>query len=161
MSIFSALALSFAPSLRSVAPPTLIVMNVAAIGALILARGAPAGDDASVFLLYIILSSIILVVSFASAALLARRRQSASPNANMDVLTVRISEDGVCHFFDDSAPCEQLGKYLLTKHIAQNRHIHIAVDRASKYELVTATLESLRGTGFKVGFVNYDPSSSH
>jgi biopolymer transport protein ExbD len=82
--------------------------------------------------------------------------QSASPDANTDVLTVRISEDGVCHFLDDSAPCEQLGKYLLTKHLAQNGHIHIAVDRASKYELVAATLKSLDGTGFKVGFVNYD-----
>jgi len=86
--------------------------------------------------------------------------QSASPDANTDVLTVRIAEDGVCHFLDDSAPCEQLGKYLLRKHLAQNRHIHIAVDRASKYELVVATLKSLDGTGFKVGFVNYDAHAS-
>ena len=86
--------------------------------------------------------------------------QSASPDANMDDLTVRISEDGVCHFLDDSAPCEQLGKYLLTKHLAQNGHIHIAVDRASKYELVVATLKSLEGTGIKVGFVNYDAHAS-
>ena len=85
--------------------------------------------------------------------------QSASPNANTDVLTVRISADGVCHFLDDSAPCEQLGKYLLTKHLAQNRHLHIAVDRASKYELVTATLKSLEGTGFKVGSLNSEPST--
>ncbi len=86
--------------------------------------------------------------------------QSASPERNTDVLTVLISEDGVCHFLDDSAPCEQLGKYLLTKHLAPNGHIHIAVDRASKYELVAATLESLEGTGFKVGFVNYDAQAS-
>jgi len=81
-------------------------------------------------------------------------QQSASPDANADVLTVRISADGVCHFLDDSAPCEQLGKYLLTKHLAQNGHLHIAVDRTSKYELVAATLKSLEDTGFKVGFVN-------
>lgn len=86
--------------------------------------------------------------------------QSALLDANTDVLTVRISEDGVCHFLDDSAPCEQLGKYLLTKHLAQNGQIHIAVDRASKYELVAATLKSLDGMGFKVGFVNYDPHAS-
>jgi biopolymer transport protein ExbD len=85
--------------------------------------------------------------------------QSASPDANTDVLTVRISEDGVCHFLGDSAPCEQLGKYLLTKRLAQNRHIHIEVDRASKYELVAATLESLEGTGFKVGSLNSEPST--
>ena len=86
--------------------------------------------------------------------------QSASPERNTDVLAVLISEDGVCHFLDDSAPCEQLGKYLLTKHLARNGHMHIAVDRASKYELVAATLESLEGTGFKVGFVNYDVHTS-
>ena len=86
--------------------------------------------------------------------------QSAPPEANSDALTVRISEDGVCHLLDASTPCDQLGQYLLTRHLAQNGHIHIAVDRSSKYELVAATLESLRGTGFKVGFVNYDATSS-
>ena len=86
--------------------------------------------------------------------------QSASPERNTDVLTVLISEDGVCHFLEDSEPCEQLGKYLLTKHLTPNAHIHIAVDRASKYELVAATLKSLEGTGFKVGFVNYDAQAS-
>jgi hypothetical protein len=38
-------------------------------------------------------------------------------------LTVRISADGVCNFLDDSALCEQLGKYLLTKHPAQKRQV--------------------------------------
>jgi len=86
--------------------------------------------------------------------------QSASLDA--DVLTIHISENGICHFLDDSAPCEQLGEYLLTKHLAQNGHIHIAVDRASKYELVAATLESIQRAGIKVkiGFVNYDAHAS-
>jgi biopolymer transport protein ExbD len=83
--------------------------------------------------------------------------QSASPDT--DVLTVRIAADGVCHFLDDSASCEQLGEYLLAKHLAQNRHLHITADRASKYELIVATLKSLQGTGFKVGFVNAGPST--
>jgi biopolymer transport protein ExbD len=95
------------------------------------------------------------LIAFGQSAL----AQSALPDANSDVLTVRISADGVCHFLGDSAPCEQLGKYLLTKRLAQNRHLHIEVDRASKYELVAATLESLEGTGFKVGFVNSEPST--
>jgi biopolymer transport protein ExbD len=86
--------------------------------------------------------------------------QSAPPDTNAEVLTVRISEDGVCHVLDASTPCDQLGQYLLTKHLARNGRISIAVDRSSKYELVVATLESLRGTGFTVGFVNYDASSS-
>lgn len=86
--------------------------------------------------------------------------QRASPDANPDVLTIRIAADDVCHFLDDSAPCEQLGAYLLTKHPTANRHIHIAVDRASQYELVAATLKSLQGTGFKVGFVNSDAAAS-
>jgi biopolymer transport protein ExbD len=86
--------------------------------------------------------------------------QSAPPDADPEVLTVLISEDGVCNVLDASTPCDQLGPYLLAKHLAQNGRISIAVDRSSKYELVAATLESLRGTGFKVGFVNYDASSS-
>jgi biopolymer transport protein ExbD len=84
--------------------------------------------------------------------------QSASPDANAEVLTIRISEDGVCHVLEVSTPCDQLGPYLLTTHLAQkNGHVHIVVDRASKYELIAATLESLQRAGFgKIGFVNYD-----
>jgi biopolymer transport protein ExbD len=85
--------------------------------------------------------------------------QNTSPDTNAEVLTVRISEDGVCHVLDASTPCAQLGQYLLTKHLAQNGRIHIDVERSSKYELLMATLESLRGTGFKVGCVNDDASS--
>ena len=40
--------------------------------------------------------------------------------------------------------------------LAQDGHVHIAVDKSSKYELVAATLKSLDGYGFKVGFVNVD-----
>ena len=83
--------------------------------------------------------------------------EGASPDANTDVLAVRISADGICHFLDESAPCEQLGKYLLTKHLAPNRLLHFTADQASKYELVAATVKSLQGTGFKVGFVNSEP----
>jgi hypothetical protein len=54
----------------------------------------------------------------------------------------------------------QIGQYLLTKHLAQNKHVHTAVDRTAKYELVAATLKSLDGLGFKVGFVNNDASAS-
>jgi hypothetical protein len=90
---------------------------------------------------------------------------SASPpngwlDANADVLTIRISEDGICHVLDDSMPCDQLRQYLLTKHLAQNGRVHIAVDQTSKYELVAATLESLQGLGLKIGFVNNDASAS-
>jgi HEAT repeat protein len=70
-------------------------------------------------------------------------QESAAIDANADVLTIRISGDGVCHILDASAPCDQLGEYLLTKHLAQNGHVHISIDRTSKYELVAATLESL------------------
>jgi protein TonB len=86
--------------------------------------------------------------------------QSASTGANSDAVTVRISEDGICYLLNNSAPCVQLGKYLLTMHLPQSTHLHIAVDRASKYELVAATLESLEGTGFKVGFVNNEAPAS-
>jgi biopolymer transport protein ExbD len=86
--------------------------------------------------------------------------QGEPPDAITDAVIVRISADGVCYFLNDSAPCEQLGKFMLTKHLPQNTHIHIAVDRASKYELVAATLESLEGTSFKLGFINADAPAS-
>jgi biopolymer transport protein ExbD len=83
--------------------------------------------------------------------------QSASSDPNADFLTIRISRDGTCHFLDASTPCDQLGQYLLTEHLAKNGHVHIAVDRTSQYELVAAALESLGHAGFKnVGFVNND-----
>jgi hypothetical protein len=86
--------------------------------------------------------------------------QSELIDEKTDVLTIRVSEDGVCHILDASTPCKQLGQYLVAKHLAENGHVHISVDRSSKYELVAATLESLDGMGFKVGFVNYDPHAS-
>jgi biopolymer transport protein ExbD len=83
--------------------------------------------------------------------------QIASSGASDNVLTVRISADGICSFLDSSTPCVDLGHYLLSKHLAQNGHVHIVVDRASKYEMVAATLKSLDDAGFKkVGFVNKD-----
>jgi biopolymer transport protein ExbD len=84
--------------------------------------------------------------------------QSASPSANAEVLTIRISEDGICHVSDASTPCDQLGPLLLTAHSApRNTHLYIMVDRTSKYELVAAALESLQRAGFgKIGFVNYN-----
>lgn len=85
--------------------------------------------------------------------------ETTSPDADTDVLTVHISADGACHLLGDSAPCEQLGKYLLTKHLSQNRQLHITLDLDSKYELVAATVKSLEGTGFKLGFVNTEPST--
>ncbi len=100
--------------------------------------------------------------TLAATCLLAFARiamgQSAPSDATAEVLTIRISADGVCYFLDTSTPCDQLGHYLLSKHLAQNGHVHIAVDRASKYEMVAATLKSLDSAGFKkVGFVNNDP----
>lgn len=99
------------------------------------------------------LACLFAVTQFAMA-------QSATVDGTTDVLTIRIAEDGVCHFLDDSTPCERLGNYLAEKHLAKNGQIHIVVDRASKYELVAATLKSLQGTGFEVGFVNSDANPS-
>jgi biopolymer transport protein ExbD len=84
--------------------------------------------------------------------------QNAPPSAASEkVLTIRISADGICTFLDGSTPCVEVGRYLLSKHLAQDGHVHIAVDRASKYEMVAATLKSLDDAGFKkVGFVNND-----
>ena len=74
IAIFSVLALSIAPFLRSVASATFIALNIASIGALIWAWSvAPYGEDGFVFGVYLAAALLILVVSFAFAALLARR----------------------------------------------------------------------------------------
>jgi biopolymer transport protein ExbD len=99
--------------------------------------------------------TVTCLLAFAQIAQIAMG-QSAPSNGDADVLTIRISADGVCHFLDTSTPCDELGNYLLSKHLAQNGHVHIAVDRTSKYELVAAALGSLDRAGFKVGFVNKD-----
>jgi biopolymer transport protein ExbD len=86
--------------------------------------------------------------------------QSASSEPDAGVLTIRISADGLCDFLDTSTPCDRLGQYLLSKHLAQNGHVRITVDKFSKYETIAATLESLQRAGFteKLGIVNIEPS---
>jgi biopolymer transport protein ExbD len=78
--------------------------------------------------------------------------RGAPSEARVDVLTMRVSAEGICYFLDFSTPCVDVGHYLLSKHLAKNGHVDIVVDRASKLEMVTATLKSLRNAGFdKVG----------
>lgn len=85
--------------------------------------------------------------------------QGTGSDADAGVPTIRISANGICYLLNTSTPCNEVGAYLLSKHLAANGHVHIVVDKASKYDLVTATLESLQKAGFgKIGFVNYDAS---
>jgi hypothetical protein len=51
-----------------------------------------------------------LGLGFALRRRLGRTTQPSGNDANADVLTIRISEDGVCHLLDASTPCDQLGK---------------------------------------------------
>ena len=83
--------------------------------------------------------------------------QGVSSGMSTEDLIIRVSADGVCHFLRASTACNELGSYLLSRHLAQNGDIEILVDRASKYELIVSTLESLERAGFKkVGFLNKD-----
>jgi hypothetical protein len=68
MALFSVLTLSVAPFLRSVAAATLVALNIASAGALLLAwRGAFYGEDGFVFGSYAAVSVAILVISFVVA----------------------------------------------------------------------------------------------
>jgi biopolymer transport protein ExbD len=100
----------------------------------------------------------ICVACIVSAFVSVATGQNAPSGSGDGVLMIRISVDGICYFLDTSAPCEKLGSYLRSMNLAQDGHVHIAVDKSSKYELVAATLKSLDGYGFKVGFVNVDLS---
>jgi biopolymer transport protein ExbD len=75
--------------------------------------------------------------------------QSLSSDVNAEALSISISADGVCHFLDSFTPCNELGRTLLSKHLARNGDIHITVDRNSKYQLLASTLKSLEDAGFK------------
>jgi hypothetical protein len=75
MALFSALALSVAPFLRSVAAVALVALNISSAGALLLAWcGTFYGEDGFVVGSYIAVSVTILVISF-GLGLRASRRQ--------------------------------------------------------------------------------------
>jgi biopolymer transport protein ExbD len=101
-----------------------------------------------------------MVAAFYLAIAPVAMGQSAPTNTGDDVLMVRISADGNCYFLNTSAPCEELGAYLLSMHLAQEGELHLGVDKFARYELVAATLESLERAGLKVkvGFVHVEPS---
>jgi biopolymer transport protein ExbD len=91
----------------------------------------------------------LIFIAFAQIAM----GQSAPSDVVADS-TIRISADGICHVQDSSMPCVDVAQYLLSKHLAKNRHVHIVVDATSKYESVAAALKSLQNAGLKIGFVN-------
>jgi uncharacterized membrane protein len=75
MALFSALALSVAPFLRSVAAATFVALNVSSAGALLLAwHSSPYDEDGSIFGSYVAVSVAILVISFGLALRAPRRR---------------------------------------------------------------------------------------
>ena len=82
--------------------------------------------------------------------------QNVPSDVSADVLTIRISADGICHIRKRPMPCAEVAQYLSSKHLAADGHVHVVVDRAAKYEQVTAALKSLQSAGLKVGFVNKD-----
>jgi biopolymer transport protein ExbD len=93
--------------------------------------------------------SALSLVAFAQIAM----GQSAPSDVVADS-TIRISADGICHIQESSMPCVDVAQYLLSKHLAQNGHVHIIVDATSKYESVAAALKSLQSAGLKIGFIN-------
>ena len=72
------------------------------------------------------------LIAFAQIAM----GQSAPSDVIADS-TIRISADGTCHIKDSSMSCVDVAQYLLSKHLAQNGHVHIVVDTTAKYESVS------------------------
>lgn len=93
--------------------------------------------------------SVLSLITFAQIAM-----GQGAPSDVIADSTIRISADGICHIQDSSMPCVDVAQYLLSKHLAQNGHVHIVVDAASKYESVAAALKSLQSAGLKIGFIN-------
>jgi biopolymer transport protein ExbD len=82
--------------------------------------------------------------------------QNAPSDVSADVLTIRLSADGICHIRKRPMPCADVAHYLSSRHLAPDWHVHMVVDRATKYEQISAALKSLQSAGLKVGFVNTD-----
>jgi biopolymer transport protein ExbD len=91
----------------------------------------------------------MIVGVWGTASLFRAYGRLASRAASHEVLTIQISAVYFCHFLDSSVPSVDLGRYLVSNHLAQDARVNIKVDEDTKYELVAATLESLQRAGFK------------
>jgi biopolymer transport protein ExbD len=101
---------------------------------------------------------VALIATLLLAIAQVTMAQNASQDADAPVLTIGLSADGICHIADISFPCDQLGPQLASRHLAPNGQVHISVDPNAKYQIVAAFVESLRGAGIKIGFVQSQPS---
>jgi len=98
----------------------------------------------------------LIAISLLALAQIATGQNAPPSDVSADVLTIRISADGICHIRKRPMPCADVAHYLSSKHLAPDGHVHMVVDRAAKYEQVAAALKSLQSAGLKVGFVNKD-----
>ena len=73
------------------------------------------------------------------------------------VVDIRISERGTCLIGSVDIPCSNVVKTLRERRTPPDARIHLSVDPHASYNAVSAALQSLRGTGFKLGYVNVQP----
>jgi biopolymer transport protein ExbD len=83
---------------------------------------------------------------FASVALLGWSGSIAQSGPSV---VVRISAHQTCLIGDVEVACRSVGAKLLEMHVPVNTDVHVSGDASVKYEIVHATMESLRQAGFK------------
>jgi hypothetical protein len=83
--------------------------------------------------------------------------QDAPVDARAKVLTIRVSDNGVCYFQHIAKPCSEIGQYLVSTHLARDSSLRIVADSTVRYEMIEVTIKSLQDARFgKLGVVNSD-----
>ena len=70
-------------------------------------------------------------------------------------IVIRLTSQQKCQIVDEEVSCVDVGAKLHAMHVKQDSDIHVIAGPTSSYQLVSATLTSLRDAGYrlKVGYV--------
>jgi biopolymer transport protein ExbD len=92
-------------------------------------------------------TTLLLLVLFAGSVMTI-----AHPQAR---IVIRLTPHQTCQIVDQEVPCADVGARLRAMHVPQDSDIHITADPTSSYQLVSATITSLRDAGYrlKVGYI--------
>jgi len=70
-------------------------------------------------------------------------------------IVIRLTPHQTCQIVEEEVPCADVGAKLHAMHAKQDSDIHVIARPESSYELVSATLTSLKNAGYrlKVGYI--------
>ena len=93
-------------------------------------------------------------------ALLVALLADAVPAQTKQDCLITINSDGTCDAAGLHVPCSEIGPKLRQAGIPADVHIRLGLDRTVKYDVVSATIQSVMNAGFmnlKMGSINTEP----